>query len=492
MEVALWHASPKPVRLPPDLEGLGLGRVIAKAVAKEPNNRYDSAQGMLDDLERAAQTLGPGVSLRTVTLSPLGVVGEATTTPDGGPQPWLVAATPEAPTPEAATPEAAIPQAPLASRKRPMRGLIAVGVLALMAVVGWLLMNESNRPPSPLDSQPPGQQGERPDSPAQPPARVLESATERGVTQLRTEFSVSTGALSADGTRVAYVDVGGTLWVEGVYDGSLARVAVELDGATMVSWFPDGRRLVLSGAGPVFQVDVETGARTELYPRADAALLSPDGHWLVSMASDGMSLMPVPAGSTRSLLNGGMSPMDPIAWSPDGDRIATVPVWSSYSLYALSLDGSALVEMVSDAQLGSWYFGVTMAWLDANSFLYTRTPDTPTLGTELCYSSFPASSQTPECVTRWDHPVGLMSNLTDGRILIQRTSLSYDIYLTEVGDDGLPLGPMSAVTRDDRPDIPGLWLGDRTWGSPGSRRRLAPAGVRPRQRDGQPLRGWTI
>ena len=79
MAVAMAHASPHPIPLPPQLTASRAGPIIQKALAKRPEDRYASAAEMLADVERALLPAPPpppkGIQVSPRALAAIGIAG---------------------------------------------------------------------------------------------------------------------------------------------------------------------------------------------------------------------------------------------------------------------------------------------------------------------------------------------------------------------------------------------------------------------------------
>jgi ligand-binding sensor domain-containing protein len=140
LAVLLKHVNeplPMPRQIKPDLPP-ALERVILKAMAKSPDDRFQSAQGMIDALSEAAAE-----ALTEVLPPPAPNVAQADSAPIPGPSTTPAPATEAAPPPQQAV--------ALARRRRPWR-FVAGGVvlLALLVIAGLLLFgNGQDAEPTP-------------------------------------------------------------------------------------------------------------------------------------------------------------------------------------------------------------------------------------------------------------------------------------------------------------------------------------------------------
>jgi ligand-binding sensor domain-containing protein len=142
LAVLLKHVNeplPLPRQIKPDLPP-SVERVILKAMAKEPNDRFQSAQAMVEALQKAVGT----TSAETVVRKPPAVTAQVAERPAPQPVP------PSRPT---APPVQPTPQAQIPARTRKRWPLIVAAVLAvalLLAAAAFAIWNSLDREPEPV------------------------------------------------------------------------------------------------------------------------------------------------------------------------------------------------------------------------------------------------------------------------------------------------------------------------------------------------------
>lgn len=173
------------------------------------------------------------------------------------------------------------------------------------------------------------------------------------------------------------------VWIGGL-DGSNARPVLTVYGGGVSDWFPDGRRLLVTGKRDrnesdraVFIYDLESGAVTELMraQRPRNAALSPDGSWVVVMntfsddpAQDGIWLIRANGGARRKLppeLFGAFT------WR-DGTHLLVIPMaleGSSHAVWEVEASTGASRRLTDPAVTpisiadGDWRLSPNGKWL---------------------------------------------------------------------------------------------------------------------------------
>lgn len=212
---------------------------------------------------------------------------------------------------------------------------------------------------------------------------------------------------SPDGTMLAYTETGGPadtptipfdVVVVGFDDGTVGPeiLRVESTGDECVSWSPDSTRLAyviqdpeftgLEGEYDPFLLKVSTldGQETTLFDNFGGhkdVEWSPDGSTIGVKGSrdnsyEAVWLVPVDGGSPQELVRAGLSPAQPIVWSPDGSKIA-LSQWISGEaddglIRIVSVDGSSEHTI----PVSSLYQGESFAWSpDGSRFAYVDHSD---------------------------------------------------------------------------------------------------------------------
>lgn len=168
----------------------------------------------------------------------------------------------------------------------------------------------------------------------------------RKVTHNASEFGVSSGAISPDGTQVAYVDPRG-IHVLPLSASEARRIANTPDAGDLKwdltpGWLPDGRAFVANrgnddevSASSIWRSDT-AGPPRQLREHARAFSVSPDGSWIAfasagnrAGAQDAWLMKPDGSGARKIFDATPDSRIVGVSWSPDSQHIAYLRVDAS-------------------------------------------------------------------------------------------------------------------------------------------------------------------
>ena len=320
-----------------------LGRIIRRALAKDPERRYQSAKDLRNDLEDLKASLDSG----------------------------------ELATPQTTTPVASA--APLIRRhSRALAATVVVLFVVIAALVMWLRREAQ---PSPDES-----------------LAAPSSIADLQITQLTTSGNADRPAISPDGRYVAYVQRDGdafSLWLRQTTTTDIRRIVAPEPGVTLsgATFSPDSTSVdfVREPAGApaeIWRVPFIGGTPRRLISEVSSAISwAPDGQRLAflrtrrtpTLKTDVIVAAPN-GGQEQTLatriglpaivsLTAPWRPNIPPAWSPDGTLIA-VTVAGDGGAFVLFVDSRTGSTREIAVQAGS--FG-GLVWLDAES-LVVNTP----------------------------------------------------------------------------------------------------------------------
>jgi serine/threonine protein kinase len=309
-------------------------RVILRALAKDPRQRFSSVQAFATALAEASRAMRPsaGASLSHFPLSPpptmltLPSKPVSSTPPAQAPSPIVATAPPaQTPSPITATPSQEqvknLPERKF-SRRAVMVGLAATGV-AIGGTLFWL--NVVNTAP-------------KSENLSQDAASRIPLYTYRGHTDL-----VWAVLWSPDGKQIASGSIDNTVQVWDAANGEhIFTYHGHADWVRAVAWSPDGKRLASGGNDSMVQVwDAADGGHVFTYKghtsSGRAVAWSPDGKRIASASEDSTVQVwdAVDGGNVLTYRGHANYIVNMVAWSPDGKRIAsasddkTVQVWDA-------------------------------------------------------------------------------------------------------------------------------------------------------------------
>jgi len=338
-----------------------LGRIVKRALVKDPEHRYQTAKDVRNDLEALKEYLSSG-AIAASTVS--------------------------------AAQAAAIPPTPAAARPRRNAMFIAAGaaVVAAITAVIWIATRDDAKP----------------DVAASPPFENIRLA------RLTNTGTVGLTAVSADARYVVHVgfEPGGkqSLWLRQIATNSNVQIvapdAVRYDG---VSFSPDGNFVYYAvypttqNFSVVYQVPVLGGTPRKIIDDVDTPLaFSPDAKQfafirgyqrlgesaLIIASADGTNERKVVV--RKSPL--GFS-LNNVAWSPDGKTLLAIArINAEGQAKAVAIDVASGVE--TPVGEGAWAAIETVAWLPGGrGFVAAAVADEPDATMQIWHFNYPGGER---------------------------------------------------------------------------------------------------
>jgi serine/threonine protein kinase len=403
-----------------------LARIIRRALAKDPERRYQSAKDLRNDLEDLKASLDSGELLTQQT-----------------------------------TPVA--PSAPLIQRHS--RALAAVVLVLFVGIVAVILLLRREVQPSP-------------DEPLATPSSIADLQ----ITQLTTSGNAERPAISPDGRYVAYVQRDGkahSLWLRQTTTTSNVQIVVPEPGVTLhgATFTPDVTsvdfvRESIGAPAEIWRVPFLGGTPRRLISDVASAISwAPDGQRMAFLRSRTAPIVTTDlivaapdGGQERTLITrtgletipsliAPWHPNIPPAWSPDGGLVAVVAAAGPSKGVVLFVDSRTGSTNEVVVQQPATPFG--LAWLDAESLVFNGPPQIGTASQlyRLRHSGGPLSRLTNDP----NDYIGVSVTSDRASLVTSRRDALMDIW---VGDASASVG--KDVVQRVRVSVERLqWWGDR-------------------------------
>jgi Tol biopolymer transport system component len=416
---AILHEAPRPPReinstIPPRLD-----EIVAKALEKEPDLRYQSASELRADLKRLRRDMESSaqVSAATAATNRMAVRPEST---------W------------------------------PDRRWTAVAGAAAAAVV--LLTIFLTRWSS--------------SGPARPSA---DAVTTRQVTFNPAEQPIFLAAISPDAKYLAYADLGG-IHLRQIDTGETHLLPVP-DGFCFhcpnLTWLPDSTSLLASGPGgpdqvsSIWAISIVGGRLQKLRDNAWLAAPSPDGSLVAFITANYREiwLMTANGDEPHKLLGlGSGSTFLQVAWSPDGKRVAYLrndAFPDDRRIEAYDPATARTQVLWRDPRLRNFY------WTTRGRIVGTISDPNPNAfapaHSDLWMVDVRNGSPTPpRQLTNFAGftPLSLSATADGQQLSVVRNYEQSDVYVGELRANASQMSPPKRLTLDDRIDWPGGWTRD--------------------------------
>jgi serine/threonine protein kinase len=427
--------------LPPDF-----GRIIRRALAKNPERRYQSAKDLRNDLEDLKAALDSGEH-----------AAQPASRPVASSAPLVPSAPPAALAPSS---DAQLAAGLVRKHSGVLLAALVVLVVGTVAVVAWL-----RRGPQPASSEQPG---------------TRSSLGDLQITQLTTSGNAERPAISPDGRYVAYVQSDGadfSLWIRQTTSTSNVQIVAPAPGVTLfgATFTPDATSVDFVRQAPgalaeIWRVPFLGGTpRPIITDVASAVAWAPDGQRIAFLRSrltptlTTQLIVAAPDGGQQRALIGSAPgtpivslvapwrPNIPPAWSPDG-RLIAVSAASPAGAHVLFVDsgtGETREVAAPIAVTGG------LAWLDPHSLVFNGPVHLGELS-QLFRLEYPSGSVTRLTNDPNDY-VGISLSGDRGTLVTGRRDPRMDVW---VGDGGAGAG-RDVVQRVPISVERLVWSGDR-------------------------------
>jgi serine/threonine protein kinase/Tol biopolymer transport system component len=316
------------------------------------------------------------------------------------------------------------------------------------------------------------------------PAIGLPDLRQRQLTDNPTDNPVASGAISADGTYLAYADLKG-IHIELIETGERADVpqpeelkGMQVNWGIVFTWFRDGTGFIANAYMPgrrssVWRVPVMGGAPRKIRDNAEAQSVSRDGSWVAFLANWGrwgyreIWVMRPDGNSAHKLWDTDESSAFVGAeWSPDGQRLGYVTLHEAsdkgeMAIESRDLKGGPAVTVLADAvAAGPW------SWLPDGRIVYSWDEGGPPSETcnlreeQIDLTGKP--TEKPRRLTNWagfclDNP---SPSADSNRLVFRRWAWHANVYVADLDPAGTHLTIPRRLTLNEGRNFPAAWTPD--------------------------------
>lgn|GEM_PF-392651 len=310
-------------------------------------------------------------------------------------------------------------------------------------------------------------------------ATAQSSFTERRLTANPDDTPVTSSVISSDGKYLAYTDRTG-FYLRQVSSGETHPVPLPKGFEALAeSWFPDSVHMVVSWLEDpskppsLWVISVLGGTPRKLADDGFSARVSPDGSKIAFLRgrieSGEIWLMQVDGGHPERLTGstGGEDGFGPVAWAPDGKRIAYVRTTAQYFRRdKTNVEIADVTTREVRVALSEPLLGRVLGWPHDKQLIYSLEEPVPNQSDVNLWSVDlgPQAAAAPGSGTRITSDRGEVTELSstsDGRVLaVRRLIPQRDVYVAELRDGGKRLSTPQRLTLDERQDYPYSWTPD--------------------------------
>jgi Tol biopolymer transport system component/DNA-binding winged helix-turn-helix (wHTH) protein len=306
------------------------------------------------------------------------------------------------------------------------------------------------------------------------------STQERRLTANPSDTPVLSSTLSPDGKFLAFADRTG-VYLRQVETGETHPLALPKGfDAQPAAWFPDGSHLLVTwAAGPqeppgIWEVSVMGGDPRKLVDSGHDPSVSPDGTQIAfhrgSMGAPEIWLMQADGSNVRKLVDADEIPFGPVAWSPNGTRIAYHAYQSAVYFGIMPFDVQIkvldLTTRKSELIISDPHIGSGLGWARDDRLVYSIYEPPPSQNDSNLWS-LPIDDRTGRAtgpavrITSQPGYVGSFSLTADGKKLsMMKVDWQPDVYIANLEARATRLSTPQRLTLDERRDFPFSWTPD--------------------------------